>query len=77
SGKYSYYGIEAFAMARVLIDALRKAGKDPTREKLISALENMHNHDLGGYRVTYSANDRRGSRFVDLSVVGSGGQVLR
>ncbi|HQO29634.1 MAG TPA: ABC transporter substrate-binding protein [Accumulibacter sp.] len=77
SGKYSYYGIEAFAMARVLVDALRKAGKEPTREKLISALENMHNHDLGGYRVTFSANDRRGSRFVDLSVIGSGGQVLR
>ncbi len=77
SGKYSYYGIEAFAMARVLVDALRKAGKEPTREKLISALENMHNHDLGGYRVTFSANDRRGARFVDLSVIGSGGQVLR
>lgn len=77
SGKYSYYGIEAFAMARVLVDALRKAGKEPTREKLIAALENMRNHDLGGYRVTYSANDRRGSRFVDLSVIGSGGQVLR
>jgi len=25
----SYYGIEAYAMARIMVDALRKAGKDP------------------------------------------------
>ncbi len=76
-GKSSYYGVEAYAMAKVLVEALRKAGKDPTREKLISSLESMHNYDLGGYRVSYSANDRLGSRFVDLTVIGSGGRVLR
>ena len=37
----------------------------------------MQNHGLGGYRVGYSANDRRGSRFVDLTVIGSGGRILR
>lgn len=77
NGKYSYYGVEAYAMAKVLVDALRKAGKDLTREKLVVTLESMQNHDLGGYRVSYSANDRLGSRFVDLTVVGSGGRLLR
>ena len=76
-GKPSYFGVEAYAMARVLVDAIRKTGKDLTREKLISTLESMQNHDLGGYRVSYSANDRLGSRFVDLTVIGSGGRVLR
>ncbi|EXI75643.1 MAG TPA: ABC transporter substrate-binding protein [Candidatus Accumulibacter phosphatis] len=75
--KPSYYGIEAYVMAKVLVEALRKAGKDPTREKLVAALESMQSHDLGGYRVSYSANDRTGSRFVDLTVIGSGGRVLR
>jgi len=37
----------------------------------------MQNHDLGGYRVSYSANDRLGSRFVDLTVIGNSGRVLR
>jgi hypothetical protein len=37
----------------------------------------MQNHDLGGYRVSYSANERLGSRFVDLTVIGNGGRVLR
>jgi len=76
-GKPSYYGIEAYAMAKVLVEALRKAGKEPTREKLVAALEGMQNHDLGGYRVSYSPTDRTGSRFVDLTVIGSGGRVLR
>ena len=64
-------------MAKVLVDAIRKSGKDLTREKLVASLESMQNHDLGGYRVGYSANDRRGSRFVDLTVIGSGGRILR
>ncbi|MDS4015912.1 MAG: ABC transporter substrate-binding protein [Candidatus Accumulibacter sp.] len=76
-GKPSYFGIEAYVMARVLVEAMRKAGRDLTREKLIASLESMQNHDLGGYRVSFSANDRQGSRFVDLTVIGSGGRVLR
>ena len=76
-GKFSYYGVEAYAMAKVLVDAMRKTGKDLSREKLLNSLESMQNHDLGGYRVSYSANDRFGSRFVDLTVIGNSGRVLR
>jgi ABC-type branched-subunit amino acid transport system substrate-binding protein len=77
-GKFSYYGIEAYAMAKLITDAIRKSGsKDISREKLISTLESMQNYDLGGYRVSYSANERLGSRFVDLTVIGNGGRVMR
>jgi len=76
-GKFSYYGIEAYAMAKLMVDAIRKSGRDLTREKLVATLEGLQNHDLGGYRVTYSANERSGSRFVDLTVIGNNGRVLR
>jgi ABC-type branched-subunit amino acid transport system substrate-binding protein len=77
-GKFSYYGIEAYAMGKLMVDALRKSGgKDLSRDKLVSTLESMQNHELGGYRVSYSANERLGSRFVDLTVIGNGGRVLR
>lgn len=76
-GKPTYFGLEGFAMAKVLVEAIRKAGKDLTREKLISTLESMQNYDLGGYRISYSPGDRTGSRYVDLTVIGSGGRVLR
>ena len=73
---YSYYGIEAYAMARVMVDALKRMGKDPSREKLMAALEST-SLDMGGLKVTYSATNRQGSRFVELTVIGPGGKVLK
>ncbi len=73
---YSYYGIEAYAMARVMVDALKRMGKDPSREKLMAALEST-SLDMGGLKVAYSATNRQGSRFVELTVIGPGGKVLK
>jgi len=77
STSYTYYGIEAFVTAKVMVDAIRKTGKDLTRERLVQTLEGMNNVDYGGYRVNFGANERSGSKFVDLTVIGSGGRVLR
>lgn len=76
-GRISYYGIEAYAMAKLTVDALRKTGKDLTREKLVATLEGLSSYDIGGYRLGYTANERLGSRYVDLTVIGNGGRVLR
>lgn len=75
-GGYSYYGIEAYAMARTLVDALKRMGKDPSREKLMAALEST-SLDMGGLRVAYSPTNRQGSRFVEMTVIGPGGKVLK
>jgi len=64
-------------MARVMVEGIKRAGKDLTREKLIGALEGLNNNDFGGYRVTYGGNNRHGSRFVELTVVGPGGKLLK
>lgn len=74
---YSYYGIEGYITAKVLVEAIRKTGKDLTREKLVQTLEGMSNLDVGGYRVNFSPSERSGSKYVDLTVIGSGGRVLR
>lgn len=76
-GNYSYYGMEGYLMARTLVEGLKRAGRDISREKLVSALESMNNVDFGGYRVNYSATARQGSRFVELTVVGPGGKILK
>ena len=77
SGNYSYYGMEAFLMARTLSEALKRSGKELSRDKLISTLESMHNLDLGDYRINYTPNVHSGSRFVELTVVGPGGKILK
>ena len=77
AGENAYYGVEGLAMAKTLAEGLRRAGKDLTREKLVGALESLNDFDLGGYRVSFGQSNRSGSRFVDLTVIGSGGSVLR
>lgn len=76
-GKYSYYGLEAYITARVLVDGLRRVGKDVTRERLINALEGLANQDFGSYRINFGPDNRLGSRFVELTVVGAGGKVMK
>lgn len=77
AGQYSYYGLEAYLTARVMVEGLRRAGRDLSREKLVSALESINNVDFGGYRINYSATARSGSRFVEMTVIGPGGKLLR
>lgn len=72
----SYYGIEGFITAKTMVEAIRRAGRDLTREKLVAALEGMQGYDAGGYKLSYSAASHNGSRFVDLTVIGSQGKVL-
>ena len=72
----TYNSLEGYITAKVFIEALRRAGKDLTREKLMSALETMNNYDLGGFVVDYSGGKRVGSTFVDLSIISKSGQFL-
>ena len=76
-GSYSYYGMEAYLMARTMVEGLKRSGREITREKLLTALESMGNVDFGGYRINYSPTTRLGSRFVELTVIGAGGKVLK
>ena len=76
SGNYSYYGIEAYIMARTLVEGLRRSGREISREKLVGNLESL-NIDLGGYRIGFSPEQHLGSRHVELTVIGPGGKVLK
>jgi len=74
---YSFLTLESYLSARILVDGLRRAGRDLTREKLIAALETMHDASFGGFRVDYSRTNHAASRFVELTVIGKDGTILR
>lgn len=74
---FSYGSLEGFIVAKVAVEALRRAGKDLTREKYLAALEGMQHYDLGGYAVGYGPTSRSGSNYVDLTIIGRDGQFLR
>ena len=74
---YSFLTLESYLSARILVDGLRRAGHDLTREKFIAALETMHDASFGGFRVDYSRTNHAASRFVELTVIGKDGTILR
>ncbi len=59
--KYSFISLEGFVNAKVVVEALRRAGPSPTRAQLRQALESLHNIDLGiGAPLTFTAERHQG-----------------
>jgi branched-chain amino acid transport system substrate-binding protein len=73
----SFLGFESYINARVLVEGLRRAGRDLTRARFISALEGMRQFDLGGFEVSFSKESHQGSRFVELAIIGPGEKFTR
>ncbi|MBI2728917.1 MAG: ABC transporter substrate-binding protein [Polaromonas sp.] len=73
----NYTSFEEFVGAKVLVEALRRAGPNPTRAKVVKALESMGSFDTGGITVGFSPSNRVGSRYVEVTVIGSTGKLLK
>lgn len=73
----SYASIESFIAAKILVEAIRRSGGNPTRDKVITQLEKLSNYDVGGFKVSFSPDNRVGSRFVEVTVIGQGGKLIR
>ena len=74
---YNFSALEGFLSAKVMVEGLRRAGRSPTREGLVDALEKMKDVDLGGFHISYSPKNRAGSKFVDLTIIARDGKFLR
>lgn len=73
----SFIGLETFINAKVMVEGLRRAGRDLTRPRFIQAMESMQRFDVGGFEVDFGKGARQGSRFVDLTIIGAGGKFTR
>ena len=74
---FGWSSMEGYLSAVVLVEGLKRAGKRPTREGLVTAFEKMGRVDLGGYEVKFGPNDRTGSTFVDITVMKADGTFIR
>lgn len=70
---YDFTSLEGYIDAKVLVLALRKAGKALTRPGLIDALNNMSNENLGGFTVRFSVGNHSGSDYVDTTSITANG----
>lgn len=76
--RLGYVSLEGFVDAMVLVEGLRRAGKDVTREKLIQALESMHDVDIGlgpDLKLGFSPTNHKGLNHVYLTVIHNGAAV--
>lgn len=73
----TYAVFEEYIGARVLTEALKRAGKNPSPAKVTQALQSLAKLDLGGFSVDYSPKNRSGSKFVEVVVIGAGGRLLK
>ena len=45
--------------------------------KVVKALESLQSYDLGGITLGYSPTNRIGSRYVEVTVIGSNGRLMK
>ncbi len=71
---HSQLHLVGYLAARVLVDALRRAGPAPTPERLAATLRRTR-MDLGGYTIDFSGGNV-GSQFVDIGVITRAGRLM-
>ena len=70
--EYSFTSMESYIGAKVLVEALRRAGPRLTRESFMQALDGLKDYDVGGFVVSFSPTNHNGSSFVELTIIGQG-----
>jgi len=73
----NYSSMEGYLGAKVFAEGLKRAGRNPTRDALVNALESISNANFGGFRVDFGPRSHVASRFVDLSMLTEDGKVRR
>jgi branched-chain amino acid transport system substrate-binding protein len=75
----SFVSLEGFADAMVVVEGLKRAGADVTREKFIEGIESIHSMDIGlgpALKLNYGPEDHKGFDKVYATVVEGGHPVL-
>jgi ABC-type branched-subunit amino acid transport system substrate-binding protein len=67
---FSYQSLESYIAAKVLVEGMRRAGPQLTRDSLLRALDTVRDYDVGGYIVSFSPTNHNGSSFVSLTILG-------
>ncbi len=78
SAQPNFVSLEGFVDAMVLVEGLKKAGKELTREGLLRGIESLHEVDLGlgpKLKLNYSSKEHKGFSSVIPTVVRGGRAV--
>ncbi len=69
--------LEGFIAAKVMVEGLRRAGRNLNRDNFIKAMESIQEYDVGGFKVNFGPGTRSGSQFVDLTIISKDQKFVR
>ena len=69
--------MEGYLAAKLLVEAITRAGKNVSRQRLLETLNSMSSVDIGGIKFGYSPTDHTGMELVDLSIIAKNGKFVR
>lgn len=72
---YGSYG--GYLVARVMIEALRRAAPNTTPDNIIRTIQGIRNFDLGGNMLNFSPTNHHGTSWVEITIVGPDGKFMR
>ena len=72
----SVTALEACIAAKVLVEGMKKAGKEISRESLQKSLSAMGRIDTGGFVVEFKPGFRHGGKYVDIAVIRKNGELM-
>jgi branched-chain amino acid transport system substrate-binding protein len=73
----TYEAMEGYMTGRVIVAALRRTGRDLTREGYVKALESFADLKLDEIQYRYSPTAHLGPSFVEVTFIGSDGSIVR
>jgi len=72
----SHIALWSYINARVLVEALRRTGRNLSRKAFIDTAWAIRRLDLGGYHVNFDRPGRNASRFVELTMISHAGKFI-
>jgi branched-chain amino acid transport system substrate-binding protein len=73
----SHLALEGYINARVFVEVLKRAGRNPSRASIVEAMWKLKKFDLGGFEVSAGEPGSNASRFIELTMVARNGRFVR
>ena len=63
--------------AKLAAEGLRRAGKTITRSGFVTAMDELRGYNLGGVTASFGHGAASASKFVELTLIGSQGRLIK
>ena len=71
----SVTALESCIAAKVLVEGMKRSGKEVTRASLHRALDALGRYDAGGYVVNFKPGFHHGGSYVSIALLTPSGEV--